>query len=74
MLSLIDKGMSRERAYEWVQRNALYAWQTKTDFEYLVSEDEDIARYLNKDEIDAIFDYDYHLKNIDYIFKRIGLE
>lgn len=74
MLSLIDKGMSRERAYEWVQRNALYAWQTKTDFEYLVSEDEDIARYLNKEEIDAIFDYDYHLKNIDYIFKRIGLE
>lgn len=74
MLSLIDKGMSRERAYEWVQRNALYAWQTKTDFEYLVSEDEDIARYLNKDEIDAIFDYDYYIKNVDYIFKRIGLE
>ena len=40
--------MSREKAYEWVQRNALYAWQTKTDFEYLVSQDEDIARYLNK--------------------------
>lgn len=74
MLSLIDKGMSRERAYEWVQRNALYAWQTKTDFEYLVSEDEDIARYLNKEEIDAIFDFDYHLKHIDYVFKRIGLE
>lgn len=74
MLKLIDKGMSRERAYEWVQRNALYAWQSKTDFEYLVTEDKDIAQYLNKDEIDALFDYDYHLKNVDYIFKRIGLE
>lgn len=74
MLRLIDKGMSREKAYEWVQRNALYAWQTKTDFEYLVSEDEDIARFLNKEEIDDIFDYDYHLKHIDYVYKRIGLE
>ena len=74
MLKLIDKGMSREKAYEWVQRNALYAWQTKTDFEYLVTEDEDIARYLTKEEIEDLFDYDYHLKNIDYIFKRTGLE
>lgn len=73
MLKLIDKGMSREKAYEWVQRNALYAWQTKTDFEYLVSEDNDIARFLSKEEIDELFDYDYHLKHIDYIFERIGL-
>ncbi len=73
MLKLIDKGMSREKAYEWVQRNALYAWQTKTDFEYLVSEDKDIARFLSKEEIDELFDYDYHLKNINYIFERIGL-
>lgn len=73
MLKLIDKGMSREKAYEWVQRNALYAWQTKTDFEYLVSEDKDIARFLSKEEIDELFDYDYHLKHIDYIFERIGL-
>lgn len=73
MLKLIDKGMSREKAYEWVQRNALYAWQTKTDFEYLVSEDKDIARFLTKEEIDELFDYDYHLKHIDYIFERIGL-
>lgn len=73
MLKLIDKGMSREKAYEWVQRNALYAWQTKTDFEYLVSEDKDIARFLTKEEIDKLFDYDYHLKHIDYIFERIGL-
>ncbi|MEE0776266.1 MAG: adenylosuccinate lyase, partial [Bacillota bacterium] len=73
MLALIDKGMLREKAYEWVQRNALYAWDTKTDFEYLVSEDKDIAKYLSKEEIEGIFDYNYHLKNIDYIFERIGL-
>lgn len=73
MLSLIDKGMSRERAYEWVQRNALYAWESKTDFEYLVSEDKDISHYLSKEEIEEIFDYNYHLKNVDYIFQRAGL-
>ena len=73
MLALIDKGMLREKAHEWVQRNALYAWDTKTDFEYLVSEDKDIAKYLSKEEIENIFDYNYHLKNIDYIFERIGL-
>ena len=74
MLSLIDKGMSREMAYEWVQRNALYAWESKTDFEYLVSADKDIAAYLSKDEIEEIFDYSYHTKNVDYIFHRAGLD
>lgn len=74
MLSLIDKGMSRETAYEWVQRNALYAWETKTDFQYLVSADKDIAAYLSKDEVEDIFDYSYHTKNVDYIFHRAGLD
>lgn len=73
MLALVDKGMLREDAYSWTQRNALKAWETKTDFQYLVSQDEDIARYLTKDEIFVLFDYDFHLKHIDYIFNRAGL-
>lgn len=74
MLALVDKGTLRETAYEWVQRNALNAWQTKTDFEYLVLQDKDIMARLTKEEIDNLFDYDYHTRHIDYVFKRAELE
>ncbi len=73
MLSLVDKGVSREIAYDWTQRNALQAWQSRTDFAYLVTVDPDISRYLTKEEIDGLFDYGYHLRHIDYIFNRAGL-
>ncbi|MGI6713358.1 MAG: adenylosuccinate lyase [Bacillota bacterium] len=74
LLALVDKGVLRETAYEWVQRNALNAWQTKTDFEYLILQDKDIMSYLNNEEVDQLFDYDYHTRHIDYIFQRAGLE
>jgi adenylosuccinate lyase len=74
LLALVDKGILRETAYEWVQRNALNAWQTKTDFEYLILQDKDIMSYLNNEEVDRLFDYDYHTRHIDYIFQRAGLE
>ncbi len=73
MLALVDKGVSREIAYDWTQRNALQAWQSRTDFAYLVTVDPEISAYLTKEEIDALFDYDYHLRHIDYIFNRAGL-
>lgn len=73
MLALVDKGVSRETAYDWTQRNALQAWQSRTDFAYLVTVDPDISRYLTKEEIAGLFDYDYHLRHIDYIFNRAGL-
>jgi adenylosuccinate lyase len=73
LLALVDKGLLRETAYEWVQRNAMNAWQTKTDFEYLILQDQDIMSYLSNDEVDRLFDYDYHIRYIDYIFQRAGL-
>lgn len=73
MLALIGKGVLRETAYEWVQRNALYAWANKCDFQFLVLEDKDIMSKLNPQEVEKLFDYDYHTKNIDYIFERCGL-
>ncbi|MEL7566177.1 MAG: adenylosuccinate lyase [Dehalobacterium sp.] len=73
MLALVDKGILRETAYEWVQRNALHAWQTKTDFEYIVLQDKDIMSHLSNDEVDKLFDYDYHTRYIDFIFNRAGL-
>jgi len=74
MLELVEKGgIKREEAYALVQRNALAAWEEKKDFEELVLNDQDIAKYLSNEEIKACFDFDYHLKNIDTIYKRLGL-
>ena len=73
MLALVDKGILRETAYEWVQRNALAAWNDKIDFQYLILQDKDIISKLSKEEVMDLFDYDYHTKNVDYILNRAGL-
>lgn len=74
MLALVDKGVSRETAYAWVQRNAMQAWDTKENFQDLVKRDSEIRNYLNDEEITLLFDYSYHTKHVGYIFKRVGLE
>jgi adenylosuccinate lyase len=74
MLALVDKGMSRETAYEWVQRNALQAWQTKENFQDLVLRDQEISNYLTEEEIHLLFDYSYHTKHVADIFRRVGLD
>ena len=73
MLTVVGKGVPRDTAYPWVQANALRAWDTKTPFKELVLQDENIMQYVTKEELDEIFDYSYHTKNVDYIFKRCGL-
>lgn len=73
MLALVDKGVSRETAYALVQRNAMRAWDTKTSFKQLVLADSEIMAVLKSHEVDELFDYSYHTKHVDYIFKRIGL-
>lgn len=73
LLALVDKGVMREDAYAWTQRNALKAWEAKTDFQYLISQDSDIMHYLTKEEVFSFFNYEHHLKQIDYIFNRAGL-
>ncbi|WP_010529603.1 adenylosuccinate lyase [Lentibacillus jeotgali] len=74
LLALVDKGMSREEAYDLVQPKAMQAWETGTHFKVLVEDDEQVTTKLTQDEIDDCFDYTYHLKNVDAIFDRIGLE
>ncbi|MCT2536786.1 adenylosuccinate lyase [Aquibacillus koreensis] len=73
LLSLIDKGMSREEAYDMVQPNAMKAWETATPFRELIEAEEKITNVLSKEELDDCFDYTYHLKNVDQIFTKIGL-
>lgn len=74
LLSLIDKGMSREEAYDLVQPMAMDAWENRISFQTLVEKDDAVKRFLSNEEIDACFDATYHLKNVDAIFSRIGLE
>ncbi len=73
MLALIDKGLSRQEAYEMVQRNAMKAWQDRTSFFDLLSGDPDISKHLSKSELEGIFDYGYFLRHVDTVFERLGL-
>jgi adenylosuccinate lyase len=71
LLTLIDKGMVREDAYLMVQRNAMESWSRGVSFMELLIKDRDIAAYISEAEIRGIFDLDYYLRNIDYIFERV---
>ena len=71
LLKLTQKGVSREDAYAIVQRRAMEVWQGKGEFKELLLEDEDLAKYMNRDEIEEIFNLDYHLKHVDTIFDRV---
>lgn len=71
MLSLVEKGLTREEAYRLVQRNAMDAWRGRGEFRELLKKDPDISRHLSEREIDRCFDLRRMLKNVDYIFKRV---
>ena len=73
MLAIVGKGVLREDAYKYVQRNAMRRWMEKVDFKKSVEEDEDIRKYLSKDEIDECFKYEWFLRHVDEIFERFGL-
>ncbi|MGX1984047.1 adenylosuccinate lyase [Thermolongibacillus altinsuensis] len=74
LLALIDTGMTREEAYDLVQPKAMEAWEKQVPFRSLIEADEIITSRLSKEQIDDCFDYNYHLKHVDTIFKRLGLE
>lgn len=74
MLTLIDKGMVREEAYDIVQPKAMESWSTKTPFRELVEQDSKITDLLSKEELDECFNEKHHLNQIDTLFRRAGLE
>lgn len=73
LLALVDKGVVRETAYRWVQRNAMARWMEGADFKTNVINDEDIKKYLTPAEIDGAFEYSYYLRHVDTIMARFGL-
>ncbi|EOH99761.1 adenylosuccinate lyase [Enterococcus haemoperoxidus ATCC BAA-382] len=73
LLKLIDHGMTREAAYDLIQPKTAFAWDHQTAFRPLLEADEKITSILSTEELDDAFDYNYHLKNVDIIFERVGL-
>jgi len=73
LLALIDKGLSRQQAYEIVQRNAMKAWKQRTSFLDLLKADAEIMTHLSVDELASLFDYSYFVRYVDTIFKRLGI-
>ncbi|KPJ52814.1 MAG: adenylosuccinate lyase [Dehalococcoidia bacterium DG_18] len=73
MLALIDKGLSRQEAYEIVQRNAMKSWGERVSFFDLLQADPDVVKHLSKDELEGIFDYGYFLRHVGAVFQRLGL-
>ncbi len=71
LLALTNKGVSRETAYEWVQRNATKVWDEEKDFQTLVKTDNDIKGQLTVAEIERVFSLEYYLRNIDAVFTRV---
>ncbi len=71
LLALTQKGVARETAYEWVQRNAMRVWDGGEDFQKLLQADAEIGAHLSTAEIDQAFALDTYLRNVDAIFERV---
>ena len=71
LLALVEKGMDRDRAYRMVQRNAMEAWKGETEFEALLSADQEVVDLLGPEGIRTCFDLKYYFKSVDAIFDRV---
>jgi adenylosuccinate lyase len=79
LLALIKKGLTRERAYELVQRNAMRTWEAKhagredADFLTQLKADPEVAECFKKGELEALCSLDFHFKEVKNRFKKLGL-
>jgi adenylosuccinate lyase len=73
LIALIDKGLSRQKAYELVQHNAMKAWKQRTGFLELLKADPGITGKLSDSELESLFDYNYFTRYVDKVFQRLGL-
>lgn len=71
LLSLIEKGSTREDAYAVVQKNAMGSWNEGIEFRKLLSQDEAVTRYLSEKDLDEIFNVKNFLKHLDFIYNRV---
>ena len=71
LLALTNKGVSRETAYDWVQRNAMKVWDEDRDFLELIQADADIRQHLSEAEVRQVFSLDHYLRNVPLVFERV---
>src|SRR5215213_3227216 len=71
LLALTQRNVSREAAYEWVQRNAMRVWDEGGDFQALISADPDVRQHLAPEQIKSAFSLDTYLRNVDVVFERV---
>ena len=74
MNALIERGFSREQAYDTVQPIAMRAMSERADYQELLAESPEVMAVLSRDELDSCFTLEYYLKNVDFIFERVGIE
>ena len=73
LLALMEKGLSRTESYDLVQRCASCVWETNLNFKEVLMNDTRIKKHLSRGEIEACFNQKYYLRNVDKIFKKVGL-
>lgn len=71
LLALIGKGLTREDAYQLVQRNSMKVWEEGGNLKDCLLEDPEVKKYLSKDELDSLFDLGYYIQHVDTIFSRV---
>ncbi|MEI6668122.1 MAG: adenylosuccinate lyase [Acidobacteriota bacterium] len=71
LLALARKGVSREQAYHWVQRNAMRSFEERVDFRDLLRRDTDVTGVVDGAELDRLFDLGHHLRHVDDVFRRV---
>jgi adenylosuccinate lyase len=71
LLALTQKGVAREDAYRWVQRNAMKAWAGERDLLGLLKADKDVRKHLSEAELKDLFNLDFHFAHVDTIFRRV---
>lgn len=71
LLELVRKGVLRETAYSWIQRNAMRVWDEHADFQQLILADPDIRKHLSEEEIRKVFNLQEKLKYVDVVFARV---
>ncbi len=69
----MNKGLVRTKAYDLVQRAAMKTWNTKKEFKHCLREDKQVRKILGDKQLDRIFSLDYYLRNVNKIFKNVGL-
>ncbi len=74
LLKLIEKGLSREKAYQLVQKSAMIVWEKGENFQTVLKQDPELTKFLSPKEVDLICNLDTRLKNVNYTFRKLKLK